>query len=434
MPSSTSSSERVPPRDPRQAAARRRVALRTLVFGGSLLLAGLLAVRALVDGVEQRYFNAFSVLRIQDAARHLDAALLAPADSAPRKTVYVFGSSLMEFGFSPDLFDEALSARGREVRSYNFAYGNADPGIHHLFATRFARTFAAYPGKVDLVVFEFTPFQATRLREQQTGQLDSAVQAMLYEPADFLALARHDHEKAVALLNTRYFRNGVPAEAITNLLTTLTRGALAPSAPVDDGVGTPLKVQAMALYNSLLAEWPQARPPGGWYRENRGGLPPTASHESLQLADQVMARLQVPARMEASRRQRIGCCDIEELRISERMLGEFIAAVKEAQKVAGRVDVLLMPRNQDVIHLSEAGRANLARALERIRRETGVQVVDFSERPYYGVEEFLDADHLTLFRGRERLTRQLADHYAADPLLAPVPARVAARGGQGGGA
>lgn len=438
--------DHLPPQDPRRVRARRRMALRTLAFGGSLLLLALLAVRGIVDGIEQRYFNAFSVLRIQDAARHLDAALLdaplqasvnasasasvdvaQPASSAsalygaaPRKTVYLFGSSLVEFGFSPDLFDAALRERGLDVRSYNFAYGNADPGIHHLFARKFARTFAAQPRKVDLVVFEFTPFQATRRREQQTGQLDSAVQSMLYDWPDFVALARQDHEKAVSLLSTRYLRNGVPAEAITNLLTILARSAIAPTAPVDDGNSAPLREQALSLYHHLLSEWPQASPPGGWYRENRGGLPATASASSLALADTVMARLQAPARMQASRQQRLGCCDMEDLDISAHLLDEFIAAVKEAQKTSARVDVLLMPRNQDVIHLSPAGRANLARALARIRAETGVRVVDFSEHPYYGVQEFLDADHLTLFRGRARLSRQLADFYAADPLLKPA--------------
>lgn len=430
----------LPPQHPHRVRARRRMALRTLAFGGSLLLVALLAVRGIVDGVEQRFFNAFSVLRIQEAARHLDAALTdvhhgaagvptplaggAAAVVSPR-TVYVFGSSLVEFGFSPDIFDAALRERGLAVRSYNFAYGNADPGIHHLFARKFARTFARQPGKVDLVVFEFTPFQATRRREEQTGQLDSAVQSMLYDWSDFVALARHDHEKAVSLLSTRYLRNGVPAEAITNLLTTLTRSAIEPSAPVQDGVATPLRDQAMSLYHHLLSEWPQANPPGGWYRENRGGLPATASTESLALTDAVMARLQVPARMQASRKQRLGCCDIEDLDISARMLDEFIAAVKEAQKVSGRVDVLLMPRNQDVVHLSDKGRDNLARALARIHAETGARVVDFSERPYYGVHEFLDADHLTLFRGRARLTRQLADFYARDPGLSPAAGEAA---------
>lgn len=408
----------LPPGDPRRTRARRRMALRTLFFAGSIMAVALLLVRGIVDGVEQRFFNAFSVLRIQDAARHLDAALVAPVDAAhPQKTVYVFGSSLIEFGFSPEIFDAELQAKGLATRAYNFGYGNADPSIHRMFATKFARTFARRHGKVDLTVFEFTPFQATARRARQTGQLNDAVASVLYDWQDFAQLAKTNHEKAVSLLNTRYFRNGVPAEAVTNLLGELTHVALNPGRPVDDGIATPLKDQAFHLYDMLLRQWPQANPPGGWYVQNRGGLPPTASPEALQLADQVMARLEVPARMAASHRQRLQCCDIEDLQFSKPMLDDFIAAVKEAQKVSKRVDVLLMPRNQDVVHLTATGRANLRAAMARIQRETGARVVDFSEAPRYGVDQFLDADHLTLFRGRERFSRQLADYYARDPLL-----------------
>ena len=70
-------------------------------------------------------------------------------------------------------------------------------------------------------------------------------------------------QKAVSLLNTRYFRNGVPAEAVTNLLGELTHVAINPGRPVDDGIATPLKDQAFHLYDMLLRQWPQANPPGG---------------------------------------------------------------------------------------------------------------------------------------------------------------------------
>ncbi len=76
-----------------------------------------------------------------------------------------------------------------------------------------------------------------------------------------------------------------------------------------------------------------------------------------------------------------------------------------------------MPRNDDVISLTDPGRKRLATALKRIRRETGVRVVDFTTRPGYDVNMFLDADHLTLFRGRRHFSTELARYYEDDPLL-----------------
>ena len=63
------------------------------------------------------------------------------------------------------------------------------------------------------------------------------------------------------------------------------------------------------------------------------------------------------------------------------------------------------------MHLSEQGRHNLKMALEQIEKATGVKVVDFSNAPDYHVNWFLDTDHLTLFGGRVRFSKQLADYY-----------------------
>lgn len=398
------------------------MALQTLVFGGGAILVAMLLVRGLVGGIEHALFNPFSVQRIKSSAEALPAALEDKANGVihAEKTVYVLGSSLIEFGFSPEIFDRRLAGQGVSVRSYNFGYGNADPSMHKLFATRMARTFEKAHDKLDLVVFEFTPFQAAKKRAQQTGKLDHAARAILYDWQDILATARHDHQEAIALINTKYIRAGVPAEAITNVLVSLTQAASRPPVRIQEPGQRPLMDQGKELYGALMKEWQPEGPPGGWYRRNRGGLPPAASAPLMQMTDDFMARLQQPARMEASRQQRLQCCDIEDLQFSEKMVADFIAAVKQAQKASKRVDILLMPRNQDLIHLSAAGQKNLNDTVDRIRRETGARVVDFTRAPYYAMDQFLDADHLTIFRGRERLSQQLADYYAGDALLNPA--------------
>lgn len=414
MTSSTSSSEQrinhTDPDDRRRYHARRAVALKTILLGGGALLLGLLMVNGVVALAREMFPNPFSVQRIQTAAANLPAALSLPADDE-RKVVYVLGSSLIEFGFSPEIFDQALAAQGVQTVSYNFGYGNADPSIHQKFAHRLRKDFAEHAEVIDLVIFEFAPFQATQRRAALTGQLDHAAHAVIDDWRDFLALAPDDHEEAIALFNTRYLRNGVPAEAITNLLSMPIRNAGRLNAQVIEEQGPPLGELGWKLYHQLMDEWPQAHPPGGWYQQDRGGLPPTASADALALSAQVMKRMQHPDRMAASRQQRIDCCDMEDLNIDPVMLDRFIDAIRQAQKVSKRVDLLLMPRNRDVIQLSDLGRENLRRAIERIAAETGVRVVDFSESDGYGVDKFFDADHLTLFSGRQYFSEQLADYY-----------------------
>jgi len=172
----------------------------------------------------------------------------------------------------------------------------------------------------------------------------------------------------------------------------------------------------MSFYGKLHQEWFSKQDPGSWRVADRGGLPVTASKDTMELGAQLMTRMQSPSRMQRALDSRIKCCDIEDLKIDPAMLKEFIDAVRAAQSVSKRVDILLMPRNGDVVHLSEQGQRNLKMALEQIEKETGVKVVDFSNAPDYHVNWFLDTDHLTLFGGRVRFSKQMADYYAENGL------------------
>ncbi|MCB1838486.1 MAG: hypothetical protein KDH99_12790, partial [Alcanivoracaceae bacterium] len=182
MTSSTSSSEqrinKTDPDDRVRYHARRIMALKTILFGGGALLLALLLVNGLVSYLRYQFPNPFSVQRIQTAADALPAALALPADDE-RAVVYVLGSSLIEFGFSPEVFDQTLADAGVPTVSFNFGYGNADPSIHQRFAGRLEKIYAENPDVIDLVVFEFAPFQATETRARLTGQLDHAARAVI---------------------------------------------------------------------------------------------------------------------------------------------------------------------------------------------------------------------------------------------------------------
>ena len=197
MTSSTSSSKdrinKTDPDDHVRFHARRVMAIKIIAFGGGALFAAMLLVNIFVTTLRAQFPNPFSVQRIQTSADALSSALELPA-SDQRKVVYVLGSSLIEFGFSPEIFDQRLQESGVESVSYNFGYGNADPSIHQRFVKRLAQTFSEKRDVIDLVVFEFSPFQATRRRAELTGQLDHAARAAMGTWRDFLEVAKDDHE------------------------------------------------------------------------------------------------------------------------------------------------------------------------------------------------------------------------------------------------
>lgn len=394
--------------------ARRVMALKTIALGGGAILLGMLLVRAAVSLVQRSAPSPFSIERIQASAEALPAALQV-AENDTSKIVYVLGSSLVEFGFSPEVFDQKLKETGVDVHSYNFGYGNADPSIHYLFAKKLVKTFANEADRIDLVVFEFAPFQATLAREKNSKKLDQVVEAVFSDGDDLLALALKKPQEAIEFFNLKYIRNGVPADAVTALFgkSIPTENRIA----IKDPEQPPVSALAIQLFQHFVGMRSQKGHPGEWFVEDRGGLPVDVGSEVRELASRVTTRLQNPQRMEASRQDRLNCCDIENLEFSEALVAQFIAAIKEAQKVSKRVDVLMMPRNQDVIHLTEAGRQHLRDTVLRIKQETGVTIVDFSDSPAYPRESFFDSDHLTLFGGRLQFSRELADYYSADRLL-----------------
>ena len=419
MTSSTSSSDarinHTAPDDRQRYHARRLVALKTVLLGGGVMLLAMLMVNGLVSFARSQVPSPFSIQRIQTSAQALPAALSLPAEDT-RPVVYVFGSSLIEFGFSPQRFDAELKDRGVDAVSYNFGFGNSDPHIQERFATRFAEVFRDHPATVDLVVYEFAPFQATRRRAEQSGQLENAAQAVIGDWRNFLDLAREDHEQAVSLFNIKYIRDGVPAEAITSLLSMPLKNLGKNAVPIKDEQTPSTGALQLDFYRHMHRDWFTDEAPGGWRQMDRGGLPVSASDDTMALAAQLMPRLQEPQRMQRALANRIACCDIEDLDIDESMLDSFIAAIRQAQSVSARVDVLLMPQNKDIVQYSEQGKQRLQAALDRIRAETGATIVDFSDADDYGVEWFFDTDHLTLFGGRLRFSEELADYYASHGL------------------
>lgn len=392
------------------ARQRRRAGLYTLFFGGLTILISIGLVNAGIEALRYTSLNPFSIQRIQTAADNLDIALSIP-ENEPREVVYVLGSSLVHFGFSPDVFDDQLNNAGIPTLSYNFGFGNADPSIHVKFARKLARTYEGHPGRIDRIIYELAPHGMTVRRAATSGQLNHATTAVLSSWDDIGQTFRQDPEEAFALMNTRVFRSGVPAEAITHMLSMPLRVAEMEGAVKDLPEPEPMGNLGWDLFELLRIDWADSIPFGGWSSQYRGGFPPTASPEAIALSDEVMRRMQDPVRMERSRQQRIACCDMLELEIDPAMIAHVIQTIRYAQSAANDVDIVIMPLNQDIVEISQSGLANFEKALAEIVTATGVDVIDIYREPYLSVDYFFDVDHYTFFKGRSKVTKLIADQY-----------------------
>lgn len=392
------------------AKERRKVGLYTLFFGGLTILISMGLVNIGIEALRYTSLNPFSIERIQAAGDNLGAALSLP-ENDPRDVVFVLGSSLIHFGFSPDQFDDRLNDAGLPTVSYNYGFGNADPSIHEKFAHKLARTYANEPDRIDRVIYEFAPHGATRRRAETTGQLDHATTAILSSWGDIGETMLDDPEEAFALINTRAFRSGVPAEAITHMLSMPIKVAEMQGVVEDKAEPEPLDNLGWDLFNQLRVDWADSIPFGGWSAQYRGGFPLTASPKAMELSSEVMRRMQDPVRMEATRQQRISCCDMLDLEMDPAMIAHIIQTIRYAQSVAKDVDIVIMPLNQDLVQISKTGQENFAKALAEVVAATGVDVIDIYREPYLGVEYFFDIDHYTFFKGRSMVTNLMADQY-----------------------
>lgn len=146
----------------------------------------------------------------------MEAATTIALDSTDTQNVLMFGSSMVQAGFSPLQFDAYYANKHSKVRSYNFGIANMNPEFQQ-YLTRHIRTeFEASGKKLRLAVVEFNPFQTTKTRDQLGAVMRDQSEAVLLPVQDLVAMLWRDPNRALRLLNIRFFRDGLSAELISS--------------------------------------------------------------------------------------------------------------------------------------------------------------------------------------------------------------------------
>ena len=403
MPSSTSSSE--------------RIALWTALAGLGVLLGSLAIIRGCTATTEALLPDVFGMVRIKTANQGLARIATAPGPKA-----VFFGSSTVELGFAPEVFDDHLAAAGVDMTSYNLGIGNMNPSLQVVLARRMREVFEAEGDRVELMLVEFNPFQATRKRVAVNAPFFETVLAILSTPRTLWRDALEDPERAARLATIKYLRDGVAAQSITTglgyaveaIAENLGSGDENPRSPEFERVLEEREALAVELLSSIRKDLPEWRPPLAWHFFLRGAVPQPAdlSPETLEQIGRLMANLAHPETMQEHLERRIRCCDIVDLHFDEGLVSDFIAMVHELASISDRIVVVLMPKNYDWVKNPPEALERQRRVLERIERETGVRVADFQHLPELDGAYFFDVSHLTLYEGQHRFSRLLAEHWA----------------------
>ncbi|WP_224249633.1 SGNH/GDSL hydrolase family protein [Hyalangium gracile] len=397
---------------PSPSPSSDRIAARTLGVGLVLLVAALGLARGFVSLLVR---TTSPELRAQftEGSIRLEEFLGALPELAQREdAVLVFGSSLIQHGFSPETFEKHLPS---PATAYNLGFPGVDPEMQALLARRVADAFERSGRKARLSLVEFTPFQATLARGRSPWYREqSAVKKALL--ADLLTLAqeaRRSPEEASHLGALRLM-GGTSSLSVTSLLETRLFDAPPPAwwpVPPPEDPSAERKAWVSRIHEGRAAI--ERRQVPEWDPVRRGEV--RWIFDETREAYLAWARLRsVPEVLESEREWRVETADMLELRFDDAQVTAFIQAVRALAAVSLETRVVLAPRNRAWNQPTPEGRARLAAVLARIEREAGVPVLDLAESPEFGPEDFIDVTHLNESSGRPKLSRRLAEA-VADP-------------------
>jgi hypothetical protein len=387
-----------------------RIAARTFGVGLVLLLAALGLARGFIALVERSSPPETRAHLTEGSGRLVDFLQALPDIARREDAVLVFGSSLIQHGFSPLMFEYVL---GVPATAYNLGFPGVDPELQALLARRTAEAFERQGHKARLSLVEFTPFQATLARGQaQSFREHSAVKkALLADPLVLVRVAQRSPEEA-SHLGALWAMGGTSPLAVTSLLEhRLFEGPVPPwwPVPAEPEPDAERKAWVARIHAGRAAS--ERRQVPEWDPVRRGEVR-WLYHETLE-AYMAWARLRsAPEVLEPERQWRVETSDLLELHFDEQQVRSFIEAVRALASVSQETLVVLAPRNPAWNQPTAEGRARLAAVLALIERETGAPVLDLAESPGFGPEDFIDVTHLNESSGRPKLSQRLAEAVA----------------------
>ncbi|MEM1204253.1 MAG: hypothetical protein AAGN66_13565 [Acidobacteriota bacterium] len=328
--------------------------------------------------------------------------------------VMVYGSSMVDAGFSARQFDRQLAQRGVEVKSFNFGFGGLNPFFQDYLARRIRGAFEAEDRRLGLTIIELNPFQITEARWRGAQPVIDSYLAVLASPREVWEMTREDPARGIRILNIHFLRDDISAEVITWFFG---RG-LRPPRPRSDLPRDEAKEERLQEVKELLdgrfeEDYPDF-PEGTrwWYPwQGAGTLPEERSEETVALITESHALRRQARRMDNDKLNRIACCDIEGLHFEDELVEAFIRTVQSFQEISDQVEIVLLPRNTDWIHYSEDARGRLDAMIQRVSDGTGLPVRDFQDLDVITPEMFRDTTHLSRYEGDIAFTEFLVDTY-----------------------
>lgn len=374
----------------------RRGPLRVLVIGLVLFVTAFAADRALLHVLARsqppEVMQQLTHERLVLATRRLP-------DIARDGTAVVFGTSPMQWGFSPAIFDRTMARSGTPTLTYNLGNFGIGPDLMSIMARRLGAALRAENRRLRLAVLEFTPWNATAARRNDffINAMAAAQRARLVDAAGLLDLARHDLDQASEVLALEAWGD-IPPEAAVIIYN---RVVLQPITHL----GTDRRSRLIRDAGKRARVNSQGE---AWNLRRRGEV---VLRDPAKPADYDawLALHQQPEFMVEDLAWRVNSADIHGLHFDDGFIDEYIALARILKTYADTVVVVVAPCHPDARPEDAHARARLDAVLARIAGEADVPVVDLYESPAFLRHDFMDNTHVSDSTGKEKLSRMLAE-------------------------
>lgn len=333
--------------------------------------------------------------------------------SEDKKQVMVFGSSMVDAGFSPRLFDEQVKAQGKDITSYNFGFGGLNPYFQDYLSRRIREAYEGEDKRLKLAIIEFNPFQTTKTRWDRANSTVDSFLTLLASNVELLEVTKGDLNRAMLLFNIKYVRNDISSQMVTSFMGRGIFPAERAKRERDDEAMVKRRLelgkQANELYNADFPDMPYNQ----WSLAWQGGrtIPQDRSAKSLEVYAEYITTQQTAVQMTNFRNRRIRTADVLGLHFEPLLVESFIRIVENFKQFSDKVEVVMLPRNTDWINYSPEAQARLDAAIAQIEKATGLSIRNHQNLKEITPQMFRDATHLARYQGDIAYTQFLVEQY-----------------------
>lgn len=317
----------------------------------------------------------------------------AASESGPRFTM--MGASSSVYGFATEPFDRALRERGFSYSpSYNLSVVGPTPDLLWGIARRYRQALEGKDTTNDVILLDWPPaFSTKAIRKRGIVSSNIPRRGRMLDWTTFRYELSREPADAAQLVNA-WLLGETAQKAVEKWFTLQLYG------PTDAQLAwfvsglDPVELARLWAESERIGWADRVLLSEGWDVSRRGGrrAPVWRTPDEIALDSGMKAARRTPQMLERARKHWENM-DAFDLDFDDQALAYLTLTVRELKAISRNTFLVVMPK-RDVLRFSELGQKRFVAALDQLRRDTGIEVIDV-EDALPQPENYIDLAHLT---------------------------------------